>query len=203
MLRLRDKRGRDLAILGASWLDVVLEQNLIANMGALSAKDREELFGGRGVLSTTSAKIRVAHSFKLISEETKSQSLLLNRVRNEFAHTLEDLNATSPRILHLLDQMSLTPEHGLEFITINPDAPTELEHDAFLFDGERFEIDDVNAILDLDPERVLFFLPSGDGTSPDAVLLRHVYACIFGVAGLGLRSWVERTSLGGLGEMTH
>jgi len=202
MLALRGKAGRDLAVLGASWLDIILEQNLLANMAELSSDERDDLFDGRGVLATTSAKINVARSFGLISAEARTQSKLLNRVRNLFAHTIEDLDTDSPAIAAIVDKMTFTYESAMQFITIDPDANRDLSHGAFNFDGETFDSDDVSTIVEPHPESVLFFLPKVAIETRDDRLRSQIYACVIGAAGIGLKPWIESSApRGGIVEM--
>lgn len=200
LLGLRTKSGRDLAILGASWIDLILEKNLTVNMdsmraGALTSSERRELFEGRGVLASTSAKFNTAHAFGLISRQTLQQGLLLNTVRNAFAHTIEDIDSGSPMIAKLIDRMELTADDGLTFLKNRPDASTRSSpFSNFRFDGEDFDSKSATGVFDVNPDRVLFFVPCVTGASNDDVLRNHIYACAVGAAGLGLKSWMLETA---------
>jgi hypothetical protein len=198
MLALRHKTGRELAIVGASWLDLILEQNLRSSMEQdLSEAERRKLFDHVGPLSTISAKIDVARAFDLISAEARAQSHLVNGVRNAFAHTIEDLDSDSPSVAKYIDQMTLTLDQVMGWLTVDPSRPDPTPPTAFVFDGERFEYSAVSGILDADAETVLFFMPSIDVQNRDDRLRQQIFACTVGAAGRGLKPWIQDSAPAG------
>jgi hypothetical protein len=194
MLALRDKTGRDLAIVGASWLEAVVEQNLRENMQVYAGKAPDRAVFERA-LKSSEQKILVAAGFGLISNETLKAALLVNKVRNAFAHTIEDLTCDSPTIASNIAQMKLSMDMAMESVTINQsaaNAPVE----GITFDGERFE--DVSGIFDVNPWRVFFFLPNVPAATNDDRLRNQIFACALGAAGLGLKPWLLRELPAGL-----
>jgi hypothetical protein len=195
MLILRERQGRDLAILGASWLDIVLEKSLRANMEQLDVKLGDALFGQSGYLHTLSAKIDLACSFAIISKKAMVASHQLRQVRNLYAHTLDDLSSDAPQIAATIGQMDFSLKDTMPFDKTSRDDST------FTFEGEVFT-DGHGILADDPPHEILFFVPSvivQPETRRDDLLRQHIYACIFAGLEQGLRGWIDETvSPGGI-----
>lgn len=190
MLDLRSKHGRELAILGASWLDVALEINLREHfLPAYRVPTRSDLF--RSTLKSFESKINVARAMGAMPPEIADHVDLVRRVRNEFAHTIDDIDLEAPVMKTSLGQMTLTPARALDGLTIDKSAPKAKPY-RFRFGQDEFE-SDVAAIADSDG-RVLFFVPDGSDRSSDDILRRQIYGCMIGVLGFGLRPWLDRES---------
>lgn len=201
MLKLRSMNGRELAIVGAAWLDAAVELNLRYNMRHQSGVEPEQQVLTRG-LRGLEARLWVADAFGLFATpDVRRQADLVRRVRNEFAHSIEDLDCDSPRIAPLIDQMTLTTEEVQAGLTIDPSA-RGYAHRPFIFDGETFA--DVAAIVEAEPLRLLFFVP--DTTPPttrDERLRNQIHATVYGVLGLGLKSWLMEEGYGGVLDLTE
>lgn len=79
------------AIMGAAYLEHALESLIRASFRPLPKKeDDDRLFSGgaSGALGTFSAKIRIAYAAWLIHENVYKALLLINDIRNVFAHSL-------------------------------------------------------------------------------------------------------------------
>jgi hypothetical protein len=80
---------RSIAIVGAETIGVYLEFLLSSVM----AKDTnlKDLFNSdNSPLSTLSAKIKVAYAFKLIDKKTERDLYFIRKIRNEFAHSVNN-----------------------------------------------------------------------------------------------------------------
>ena len=82
------------AIIGAAYLEHSLELLLRTSFRALSKGDDRRMFDGaaRGILGTFSAKIRIAYATKLIHKKVYEALLLINEIRNVFAHSLHKVD---------------------------------------------------------------------------------------------------------------
>lgn len=81
--------SRAKAIVGAALLDHLLEQVLRHHM---ITKPEETLFGAYGPLSSFSAKIDIAKSLGILTAGEASDLHRVRKIRNAFAHSLEDLS---------------------------------------------------------------------------------------------------------------
>ena len=100
-----EKSDRACAVLGFATLDALVERVLRA---WLHPNIPEELFEGSGALSTSIAKIDMAYSLGLISENERRDLHLLRKIRNEFAHAFDhDLVFSTPAISNRLSALSL------------------------------------------------------------------------------------------------
>lgn len=94
-LSLRKESERGSAIVCAALLDESLQEILKANLVALSKK-KDELFDvGAAPFESFAAKIDVAYRIGLISRDEKLSFHLIRKIRNDFAHTSEDINFES------------------------------------------------------------------------------------------------------------
>lgn len=77
------------AILGATHLDHYLGEFLLHKMVPLHPSDENRLFGGdqQGIISSTDAKICVAYAMGLIGPAARDSMVIINSIRNSFAHS--------------------------------------------------------------------------------------------------------------------
>lgn len=189
MLALRRLQGRELAIVGASWLDVALEINLREHfVPSLRVPDRSDIFGG--MLRSSASKVDLVVALGTVHPEVIRHVDLVRQVRNEFAHTVEDIDLSANLMKTWLGQMVFTPGDALKLVANSPE--TEGESPPFVYNGESF-VGDVTGIGGPTDE-VLFFVPDGDARTPDNRLRRQIYACMIGLLGYGMKPWLERSS---------
>jgi DNA-binding MltR family transcriptional regulator len=88
------------ALTGMAYLDHALKALLRVNFRDLTDKEDNRLFDGaaNGILGTISAKIRIAYAMKLIDPIIYDDLLLLNDIRNTFAHTLHQVDFDNQHI---------------------------------------------------------------------------------------------------------
>src|SRR5262249_48972081 len=88
------------AITGAAYLDHALQVLLTASFRPLTRRDWTRMFDGaaNGILGSTSAKIRVAYAARLIEFQQYKDLLLINDIRNVFAHSLHDVDFSNALI---------------------------------------------------------------------------------------------------------
>jgi DNA-binding MltR family transcriptional regulator len=89
------------ALTGASHLEYALEIILKAFFRPLNSTDTKRMFDGsaNAVLGTASSKIRLVFAVNLISEEQYHDMMLINDIRNVFAHTLHNIDFTNHLIV--------------------------------------------------------------------------------------------------------
>lgn len=87
---LRQMPAYAVAITGTAYLEHILEILLKTSFRKLKREDETRLFDGNSgaVLGTFSAKIRIAHATKLIGANSFSDLMVINDIRNTFAHSL-------------------------------------------------------------------------------------------------------------------
>jgi hypothetical protein len=78
------------ALTGAAYLDHALQVLLTAAFRELTTEEWKRMFDGaaNGILGTTSAKIRVAYAARHLQPQQYKDLLLINDIRNVFAHSL-------------------------------------------------------------------------------------------------------------------
>jgi hypothetical protein len=88
---LRQMDGAVLALMSASYLNHVLEITIRLHFsGRLTQDEDDRMFNGaqNGILGTFSNKIRMAYALGLLPSEAYKDLLLINDIRNAFAHSL-------------------------------------------------------------------------------------------------------------------
>jgi DNA-binding MltR family transcriptional regulator len=78
---------RAAAILGASYLETLLEKLLRTKLVQTPTTD---IFSGHGPLATFSSRTDVAYALGLFHEGVYHDLILVRRVRNEFAHDIDE-----------------------------------------------------------------------------------------------------------------
>jgi hypothetical protein len=89
-----------LAMLGASYLNSAIERLLMAHFVPLSPDDQRRMFDGaaNGILGTLSNKIRVAYAIDLLEDDEYGDLIIINDIRNVFAHSLHEINFANNNI---------------------------------------------------------------------------------------------------------
>lgn len=90
---------REAVIAYSALLEGILEDTLLANMLVLNETRFNELFRDQNApLQSLSAKIILAHSLGIISDEMRVQMTTVRKLRNAFAHTILAIDFQSPTI---------------------------------------------------------------------------------------------------------
>ncbi len=95
--RFTEQKDRGTALIGAAWLDDALEQ-LLRKAFRNKKKPVEELLHPDGPLGTLSARARLAYALGLLEPTAWHDIELIRRIRNQFAHSREDLRFSKPTI---------------------------------------------------------------------------------------------------------
>jgi DNA-binding MltR family transcriptional regulator len=91
----RGESDRAAAILGASYLETLLEKLLRARFVQAPATD---MFSGHGPLSTFFSRADLAYALGLFHEGVYHDLTLIRRVRNEFAHNFDEASFDQPTV---------------------------------------------------------------------------------------------------------
>ena len=118
---LKQAGHRATALLGAAYLEHALELLLRSSLTEeLSNEEDARLFDGAqgGILGTFSAKIRVAYAMRLLHRNAYRALLLMNDIRNVFAHSLHSVDFYSDLVIKDCQQLltisdSLTQSAGV------------------------------------------------------------------------------------------
>jgi hypothetical protein len=86
---------RSAVIIGATKIDVELEELLKAILHP-AVGGRDDLFDNERPLSTFSAKTSIAFRLGIIDRDLEHAIQLVRRIRNEFAHTLQQASLSNP-----------------------------------------------------------------------------------------------------------
>lgn len=89
--QMMSERGRGAILVGGARIDTALESLLKSVMAPGSPKD-DNLFKPDRPLGTFSAKIALASRLSLIDKPVEKALQTIRKVRNDFAHSFEDLN---------------------------------------------------------------------------------------------------------------
>jgi hypothetical protein len=135
---LRLQSAYALAVLGVAHLEHGLERVLKARLIQLSKEDERRMFdgAGNGILGTFSAKIRIAYALSLLGPIAYHDLLLINDIRNVFAHSLHTIDFTHSLISQ--DCRKLQSYH--ELIRIVGGAPPDHREPIFMFSETVFAI---------------------------------------------------------------
>ena len=96
-----DGDDRTAAIMGAAYLEYGLGLLIKAAFRPLGTQEEGRIFDGAqgGILGTFSAKIRIAYAMKLLHRNPYKALLLINDIRNVFAHSLNVVDFRNPLII--------------------------------------------------------------------------------------------------------
>ncbi len=99
---LLDKSDQAAVLRGTAYLDHALEVLLKAKFRPLNREERDQIFDGaaNGILGFISAKIRMAYALRMINLQTYQDLLLINDIRNVFAHTLHDVDFNNAAVVN-------------------------------------------------------------------------------------------------------
>ena len=101
MHNLGTQSHQTIAIMSGAYIDNALEKVLTAKFRPLNREDQGRLFRATrdGFLTGTDAKIRIAYAISLIGKFTYTDLLLINAIRNVFAHSMHSVSFTDPLIV--------------------------------------------------------------------------------------------------------
>lgn len=147
-----------------------------------------------GLLRSFAAKLDLAAALGSVHPDVVGPVELVSQVRNEFAHTIADVDLSSHQMKGWLGQMDFTPSDALalvrdEQLGVADEPPTGL----FRFNDEIFSDSEITGLIGREGQ-ALFFVLNGDARTPDSRLRRQIYACMIGLLGYGLKPWLEQNS---------
>jgi DNA-binding MltR family transcriptional regulator len=93
---LRDESDRAAAILGATYVESIVEDLLRSSL--VDHPDVDAMFRGIGPFSSFSAKTAMLFAMGKINEASRSDLDLIRKIRNEFAHTLAESDFQQTKI---------------------------------------------------------------------------------------------------------
>jgi hypothetical protein len=99
--QLKGQNHQTIALMGAAYMDHALETLLASKFRPLKKEDHNKLFSASrdGYLSGTDGKIRVAYALGLFGPHCYDDMLLINDIRNVFAHSLHRVDFTNSLIV--------------------------------------------------------------------------------------------------------
>ena len=101
VFNLKPHSDANVVLWAAAYLDHTLESLLVTSFVKLGKEDAKRLFdtSAGGVLGSFNAKIRIAHAMGLVAEDAKHDLLLVNEIRNVFAHSLHTINFSDEPVI--------------------------------------------------------------------------------------------------------
>lgn len=72
-------------------------------------KKSKELFSGNGPLANAKSRVDMAYYLGLISENTRQNIVIMQRIRNKFAHRILDVSFESNDIINQVDSLQILP----------------------------------------------------------------------------------------------
>jgi hypothetical protein len=100
---LRKENDRSVAIIGASLIEVQLEELL--SKGMIDHKEVPSFFKGYAPLASLSAKASLAVFLGLIPVDVFKDITYIRKIRNEFAHSHEDIDFSKPPISDFISNL--------------------------------------------------------------------------------------------------
>lgn len=95
---LTNESDRGCVLVGASLIDMDLKNMISAHFVDAYQKDQKEFLEGQGPLATFSSRIKLSCFLGLISEDTYRDCNIIRKIRNDFAHTYEEISFQTPQI---------------------------------------------------------------------------------------------------------
>lgn len=94
---LKGESDRGAVLIAAAMLELGLEKLLAAKMlPSISAKD--PVFDNNGALGTFSSKIEMSYRLGVITKKQKDMFNIFRKIRNDFAHSAENISLAHPKI---------------------------------------------------------------------------------------------------------
>jgi hypothetical protein len=111
------------AIMGAAYLEHALEVLVRQRFRKLHRDDDIRMFDGAqgGILAGLSNKVRIAYAMKLIHEDPYKALLLVNDIRNVFAHSLHRVTFRNGLVKRDCDQLCQIAVALSSIAGVNPD----------------------------------------------------------------------------------
>lgn len=103
--------ARTVAIMAASYIDDYLGRAIRTKLAGVNATLSDKLFGAYGPLSTMAAKIDFARALNLTTSAMRDDLIIINRVRNRFAHNIHVDSFSHPDVLKLCSKFRRDHEH--------------------------------------------------------------------------------------------
>lgn len=116
---------RTTAIIGGALVEHALRVGLESKFrGDLTADDRKALFSYQenGALCDLAKRVRVAYALDLFGPETRHDLLILNRIRNGFAHSAYNVHFGLPGVAVLCEKLKLPKS---KFIVATIETPKQ------------------------------------------------------------------------------
>lgn len=99
--------ARSCGIVAASLLDHFLQLAILSRFRPLNSELRDSIFDFKGAIGGTANKIDVAYALNLFPTEHRHDMIVVNRVRNRFAHDLAIRDFEHREIAQLVDSFQL------------------------------------------------------------------------------------------------
>jgi DNA-binding MltR family transcriptional regulator len=112
---------------GVMW-PAIVENRLTDVLKACMRRDEavaKELFRPEGALGTFGQKIKLGYMLGLYEKDLKDDSVLLTKIRNKFAHSVEVADFETLPIRHYMDQMTTLKVHRSLLESMKKENPTE------------------------------------------------------------------------------
>jgi len=95
---LTSNNDRAKAVVGGALMDSILDYAIRARVLTLPEPEENKLFSLAGPFGTCDQKIQGAFALGLFGSKTRTDLVLINRIRNEFAHDLNPISFDEERI---------------------------------------------------------------------------------------------------------
>ncbi|MCT4492704.1 hypothetical protein [Bosea minatitlanensis] len=108
---LRAQTDRGVALVGAAYVEELLERAIQSRLCVHSPDHRKALFEGpNSAMGTFSSKIAMAYALDLVGQPAHEDMQVIRKIRNEFAHSFEQLSFAASPISERTEALTL-PEY--------------------------------------------------------------------------------------------
>lgn len=127
-----NESDRGSVLVGAALVERRLEDIFvyIFQRNQISKSIQKSIFDSNGALATFSAKIKLAYSFGLIRKNTFEDLETVRRIRNEFAHSPDDVDFLNHDVSKDIEQMHCVQALKGKLKRYSPDKDSDLAREA-------------------------------------------------------------------------
>lgn len=165
-----DRTDREIVILSASYLEVVLESALICHFSDVARSKQKESFQGNGFLSTFSSKIKLAYFMGIIDNSAYLDLEIIREIRNAFAHSIQPLSFDTNLVSKKCENLHLAGDKTHYFKKAMGDLiVAESSDDLWVsIKGERVNLKDYLILKDA-KDNVACWVPLKGGAPTDSI----------------------------------
>ena len=142
---LSESNDQTAVIISSSLLEGALQDAILRKFRDLDDNERKEIFETDSVLSTFSAKIKIAYALNICGPSTRDDLDCIRAIRNAFAHGRMHLSFDNPEVSNVCVRIKLPENLGLpDNVTLNENAAVKSRY-LITVNSLTLTLDDLNS----------------------------------------------------------